>query len=175
MSERPEVPRPSCVFSFQVVSQLQQPVVYVRRRILDGKAVYAGYSGQGISRAITKTHEKGTVSEGEVLELYFIDGEGLSDYEQGRMARALEDMLIHRDRPELNNPRRDGRLNCSVSDCPHCSPYGEIPTPKVNGVYLLSVELEKAMHEAQEDRDHRLQSLVATLAREVGLRVEDEG
>ncbi len=59
--------------------------------------------------------------------------------------------------------------------CPVCKgPMTERQKSACSGRCRATLSRKKKA-QAQEERDHRLQRLVETLAREVGLRVEDGG
>ncbi len=59
--------------------------------------------------------------------------------------------------------------------CPVCKgPMTERQESACSGRCRAALSRQKKA-QAQEERDHRLQRLVETLAREVGLRVEDGG
>ena len=66
-------------------------------------------------------------------------------------------------------------VNCPDRHCPVCKgPMTGRQKSACSGRCRASLSRKKKA-EVLEERDHRLQRLVETLAREVGLRVEDGG
>ncbi len=66
-------------------------------------------------------------------------------------------------------------VSCPNRSCPVCgTPLGKRQKSACSGRCRAALSRQRKAH-AQEDRDQRLQRLVETLAREVGLRVEDLG
>jgi hypothetical protein len=165
---------------------MRRSLVYIRRRLSDGKALYIGSSTDGLSRPLARTHEKARLSEGEVLEVYLTDS-----------PRELEARLILNERPELNYNGPNSSVHSSVKAALYCA-VCERPLSNCHGrAVFCSSECQKAARlapqecktlreklwtaqAAQKDYDARLGGLVKTLvkqarllAKEVGLAPED--
>lgn len=168
-------PTPTYILTFQEVARMRGSLVYVRRRLSDGKALYVGSSIEGLARAFQGSHYKAHLAEGDVLEIYMTD-----------QPRDLEDRLIRQERPELNAERRPVRspsgvcvaCGCQMSSIrgsakAYCGPGCEKIFKQKEREELLVNQAAKQALADRADRDQRLQRMVETLAREVGLSPED--
>ena len=105
----PEIP-PTFTLSCEQTEAMRRPLVYIRRRLSDGKALYIGSSTDGLSRPLARTHEKARLGEGEVLEVYLTDN-----------PRKLEARFILNERPELNYNGPNSSVHSSVKATLYCA------------------------------------------------------
>ncbi len=135
----PETP-PTFTLSFEQTDAMRRPLVYIRRRLSDGKALYIGSSMDGLSRPLAKVHDKARLGEGEALEIYLSDA-----------PRELEARLILSERPELNYTGANGSVHSSVRVTVYCA-VCERPLGNRNPRTLFcGAECRKAAREAPQE------------------------
>lgn len=173
-----EIPDPAYVLSAEEISRMRGSLVYVRRRISDGRALYVGASTEGLGRPLQNLNYKAHVAEGEVLEIYLTD-----------RPMELEDRLIRHERPELNAERKPVRSpdgSCAACGVPmslrhkartYCGPRCEKRfKDREREEMLISQAKRQAAAQALADRadsNRRQRELIKALAEETGVRLED--
>ncbi len=180
----PEIP-PTFTLSYEQTDAMRRPLVYIRRRLSDGKALYIGSSTDGLSRPLARAHEKARLAEGEVLEVYLTDS-----------PRELEARLILSEQPELNYNGPNGSVHSSVKAVLQCA-VCERPLGNRRGKTLYPIcsreclqaargaprecceirqrlwAAETALAGQQREKDTKCRELVKLLAKEAGLRAAD--
>ncbi len=132
---------PTYTLSCQDMARIAHPLVYVRRRLTDGEALYIGSSIVGLTRAIDRQHHKARLAEGEVLEIYLTDN-----------PRDLEEQMILREQPELNHNGSTVIRKPAVR-CPVCEKL--MVSRNRNTVFCSSKCQKAARISPQENRELR--------------------
>ena len=88
--------KPDHVLTHENIEWMTRPLVYIRRRVCDGRALYVGASSYGLVRPLDSEHEKARLEDGEVLEVYVT--------QTPEQAFELEAIVIKREKPSLNGP-----------------------------------------------------------------------
>jgi hypothetical protein len=132
----PEIP-PTFTLSCEQTEAMRRPLVYIRRRLSDGKALYIGSSVDGLSRPLARTHEKARLGEGEVLEIYLTD-----------TPRELEARFILSERPELNYSGPNSSVHSSVKAALYCAVCERPLSGRHGRTIFCSTECQKAAREA---------------------------
>lgn len=98
------LPQPNHVLTHDQTQWMTRSLVYVRRRLSDGKALYVGAAKYGLERPLTTNHVKAQLEAGEVLEIYLTDA-----------PLELEEVFLRHEDPLLNN---HGPAHCKKRELP---------------------------------------------------------
>ena len=105
-----EIPvKPDHVLTQQETDWMSSSLVYIRRRVRDGKALYVGAASCGLMRPLNNSHEKAKLKDGEVLEVYLT-----------KEPLELEAKLIDIEKPLLNTAVGPGGAWNSNQECQVC-------------------------------------------------------
>lgn len=105
-----EIPlQPDHVLTCEEIGWMTSPLVYIRRRVHDGKALYVGATSGGLIRPLDSSHEKAKPENGETLEVYLAE----KPFE-------LEAILIRREQPLFNTVISEKGKRYFNHQCKYC-------------------------------------------------------